>query len=91
MNRRTRASVPAGPAGRLRAALLVAALAAASFTPAAARAASNDVDEDIDGRFIGYGNKQVAMESRSTTLTYLAFFGLATIGCIPLFKAAKRD
>lgn len=74
----------------LRAACVATALAVVSLAPTAAQAA--DVDDDMDGRFVGYvGGKQVAMESRATTLTYLAFFGLAVIGCVPLFKAAKRD
>jgi hypothetical protein len=75
-------------AGWVRTALVAVALAAGSL-PSAVRAA--DVDDDEDGRFIGYAQKKVGIEKGGTTLTLLGFLALATIGCIPLFKAAKRD
>jgi hypothetical protein len=88
--RRDEARRRRGPKAWLRTASVAMALTVGAFSPSAARAA--DVDDDQDGRFIGYPTgKQVGIEKSGTTLTVLGFLALATIGCIPLFKAAKRE
>jgi hypothetical protein len=76
---------------RLRSIALSAALAIGSglFAPGMARAAEND--SDLDGRLAGYSGKKVAIEKSSTTPAFLAFLGLVVVGCVPLFKNAKRD
>lgn len=74
---------------RLRAALVAVTLALGTLAPATARAADND--DDMDGRMAGYTGKKVAIEKSSTTLTFFLFLGLTVVGCVPLFKNAKRD
>ena len=75
----------------LRAMALGLALASGggAFTPVIATAADND--SDLDGRLAGYTGKKVAIENSRTTLTFMLFLVLMVVGCIPLFKNAKRD
>jgi len=69
-------------------ALVGLALAGGAVTPSAARAADND--DEMDGRLAGYSRK-VAIEKSSTTPAFLMFLALVIVGCVPLFKNAKRD
>jgi hypothetical protein len=62
------------------------------MTPPAALAGSADNDSNVDARLIGYPNgHKVAIEKSSSTPAFLLFFVLVVVGCIPLFKNAKRD
>jgi hypothetical protein len=90
---RTTPSIKRHCRSRTRGLFLAAALAtgAGAFHPVAARAASDDLDGQTDGRLESYGNKKVGIEKSSSTPSFLLFGALVIIGCVPLFKAAKRD
>jgi hypothetical protein len=68
----------------------VLAIGAGAAMPATALAASADNDSNVDARLVGYSRK-VAIEKSSATPSFLLFFFLIVVGCIPLFKNAKRD
>jgi hypothetical protein len=77
-------------AGAVLAALLVIASVASMPTVALAGAADND--SNVDARLVGYpSGKKVAIEKSSSTPAFLLFFFLVVVGCVPLFKNAKRD
>jgi len=68
---------------------LALALGGGVLNPPSIRAADND--SEVDGRLEGYAGKKVAIEKNSTTPAFLGFLALVVVGCIPLFKNAKRD
>jgi len=77
-------------AGALLAALL--AIVAVASVPSVALAGSADNDSNVDARLVGYpSGKKVNIEKSSATPSFLLFFVLVVVGCIPLFKNAKRD
>ena len=68
------------------------ALGAGASTPTAVLAAAGDNDSSVDARLVGYGTgKKVALEKSSSTPAMLLFLFLVVVGCVPLFKNAKRD
>ena len=71
---------------------LVLAMGSSVLTPSAALASSADNDSNVDARLVGYPNgHKVALDKSSSTPAFLLFFLLVVVGCVPLFKNAKRD
>ena len=84
---------PTGAPRRARAFLAAMfVLVACMAMPATALAGSADNDSNVDARLVGYpAGKKVAIEKSSSTPAFLLFFFLVVVGCVPLFKNAKRD
>jgi hypothetical protein len=77
---------------RVARAALSAVLAFAFLSAMPSMAVAADNDSNVDARLVGYPNgKKMAIEKSSATPSYLLFFFLVVVGCVPLFKNAKRD
>lgn len=67
----------------------VVLLAGVSSSPVLAQ---DKIDEDteLDGRLFGY-ETNVGIEKDSTTPLWFVYFFLVVVGCVVLFKSAKRE